>query len=148
MLPGEKEQAKIYTRRLVGVVYGMLFVVAGGMSLFSKPLVGLFALSEEGASLAIRLMLFHNLCAVLVHPLAFAIAHAFRAASDVNHTMIVAIFSMWVFRVGGAFLFAKVLEMGVFGVWLGMACDWVFRAILFSIRYLSGRWLTKYKKLG
>lgn len=145
---GEKKQAKIYTRRLVGTVYVMMFFVAGGMSLLASPLVGLFALSDEGTALAIHLILFHNLCAVILHPTAFALTNAFRAASDVSHTMIVSIISMWVFRVGGAFFFAKFLSLGVFGVWLAMFCDWGFRAILFGTRFLRGKWLTKYKELA
>ena len=144
---GEKEQAKHYTKLLVGIVYCLLFVVAGGISLLARPLVGMFHLSQEGTALAIRLILFHNICVMLIHPIAFAITNAFRAASDITNTMVISIASMWIFRVGGAIFFAKVLEFGVLGVWLGMFCDWFFRAIMFSIRFLTGRWLTKYKEL-
>ena len=40
------------------------------------------------------------------------------------------------------------LGMGPLGVWVAMTVDWVFRAILFAWRYLSGKWLTKYKKIA
>ena len=144
---GDREQAKIYTRRLVGTVYVMMFFVAGILILLASPLVGLFSLSEEASAIAIRLILLHNLCAMILHPTAFALTNAFRAASDVTHTMIVSMVSMWIFRVGGAFFFAKYLGLGVLGVWLGMFSDWFFRAVMFGARYLRGRWLTKYKAL-
>jgi Na+-driven multidrug efflux pump len=64
---------------------------------------------------------------------------------------------MWTFRVALSYVFATKsislfgltipgLGLGVFGVWLAMLVDWIFRTILFLIRYLSGRWLTKYKE--
>ncbi|MBQ9429135.1 MAG: hypothetical protein IJU41_06280, partial [Clostridia bacterium] len=53
--------------------------------------------------------------------------------------------SMWVFRVGGAYLFAFGFGLGVLGVWIAMMCDWVFRAALYIFRYKSGKWLNAYK---
>ena len=116
------------------------------MSVFSTQLIGLFNLSEEAATLAVNLFVFHNICVAIVHPVAFTLPNSFRAACDVSYTMVLSISSMWIFRVGGSFFFAKFLGLGVIGVWYGMACDWVFRAVIFGIRYFRGTWLTKYKK--
>ena len=33
--------------------------------------------------------------------------------------------------------------MGVMGVWISMTIDWLFRAIVFTIRYFSGKWQNK-----
>lgn len=144
----EKAQAKLYARRLLGIVYAIIAVMAVSMSIFSPNLVGLFSLSEEAEALAIRLFLLHNICVCTVWSTAFTLPNSFRAASDVTYTMVLSITSMWVFRVGGSFFFAKLLGMGVIGVWVGMACDWVFRAVLFGIHYLRGSWLTKYTKIN
>ncbi|MBQ7095257.1 MAG: MATE family efflux transporter [Clostridia bacterium] len=144
---GEKEQAKRYTRRLLGFVYGIILLMAVVMSIFAPQLVGTFRLTPEGSKLAVNLFLFHSICVSTIWPIAFTLPNSFRAASDVRYTMVISIVSMWIFRVGGGFFFAKFLELGVFGVWIGMACDWVFRAILFGTRFLRGRWLTKYKEL-
>ncbi|MBQ6824770.1 MAG: MATE family efflux transporter [Clostridia bacterium] len=142
----EPKQAKKYARNLVGLAYLFIITMALVMWLLSKQLVGLFNLSAESQPLAINLVLFHNAFVCTVWPIAFTLPNAFRAASDVNFTMILSIVSMWLFRVGGSFFFAKTLEFGIYGVWMGMACDWVFRAAVFGIRYLRGTWLTKYKK--
>ena len=37
----------------------------------------------------------------------------------------------------------KYLGMGVFGVWVAMVIDWVFRALCFVIRYFKGSWKKK-----
>ena len=63
-----------------------------------------------------------------------------RAAGDVKFAMIISIISMWVFRIGAAYLFADGLGFGALGVWFAMVCDWLFRTIVFSIRWLSGKW--------
>jgi Na+-driven multidrug efflux pump len=71
--------------------------------------------------------------------------------------MAISIFSMWFFRVMLAYFLAQEtvsvfgiwsfsgVGLGILGVWIAMTVDWVFRAALFAWRYLSGKWLTKYK---
>ena len=91
-------------------------------------------------------------------PIGFMLPSAFRAAGDVRFPLIVSMITMWVFRVAGSYVLAldtvsvfglfsfKGLGMGVMGVWVAMSIDWVFRAALFFIRYLSGRWLLQKDK--
>ena len=57
--------------------------------------------------------------------------------------MIVATISMWVFRIAFSYVLDKYMNMGVFGIWVAMTIDWLFRAIVFSIRYFSGKWQKK-----
>jgi len=62
----------------------------------------------------------------------------------VRFTMIVAIASMWLCRVGMAYILGQGLGLGVIGVWIAMTMDWVVRAFLFTNRVRTGKWL-KYK---
>ena len=62
-----------------------------------------------------------------------------------RYPMLVSVFSMWVFRVACSYILALGFDLGVLGVWIAMLIDWGFRTILFVIRFVSGRWLTKYK---
>lgn len=155
----EKEQAKKYAKILVGATYACLWVVVLGTWLFAEPLIGLYNLSPESAAEAKTLILTHAACAAVIWPLAFTLPNAFRAASDVKFSMKTSVFSMWVFRVALSYVFAKGsiaifgvtipgLGLGVLGVWVAMYVDWVFRAILFVIRFISGKWLTKYKAMN
>ena len=66
-----------------------------------------------------------------------------RAAGDVRFAMMISIVSMWVFRIGAAYLLANGLGLGAIGVWLAMAVDWLFRAIVFGFRWLGGKWKSK-----
>lgn len=153
---GEQEQAKKYSRILVGTTYLCLWGVVLLTFLVAEPVIGLYNLSEEGAELAHALILSRAVSAAVMWPVAFTLPNALRAASDVRFTMILSVSSMWCFRVALAYVFAQEtvsifgwsfpgLGMGVMGVWVAMYVDWIFRAVFFLIRYFSGRWLKKYR---
>jgi len=72
--------------------------------------------------------------------MSFTLPNALRAAADVKFTMLLSIFSMWVFRFGFSVLLGTMLGMGVFGVWVAMTIDWLVRAVCFTFRYRSGKW--------
>ena len=95
--------------------------------------------------MALQLIVIHSIILAVIHPTAFCLANSFRAANDVSYTMIIAIASMWICRIGFSYVFVKYLGMGVMGVWLAMFCDWIVRAIIFGTRFIRGTWLTKYK---
>ena len=56
-------------------------------------------------------------------------------------TMIVGVGSMWIFRIGAAFVLGGTLGFGVLGVWMAMVLDWVVRSLCFLLRYQSGKWV-------
>lgn len=131
---GEYEQAKQYTKKLVLLTYAFIVLICVPMAIFSREIVGIYHLSPEAAELARHMILAHSL-AMILWPLAFTIPHALRAGLDTKFTMVVSVFSMWVFRIGFAYLFIKGFHVGVMGVWFGMFIDWMFRALLYSGRF-------------
>lgn len=141
---GELSQARYYTKKLVGITYGLLIAMSIPMCLFAEELVGLYHLSEESSALCVQLLFLHSAFVCTFWPAAFTQPNAFRAASDVRYPMIISIFSMWVFRVGLSFVLGQVLEFGLTGVWISMGCDWLFRAVIFTAHNISGKWLTKF----
>jgi Na+-driven multidrug efflux pump len=54
---------------------------------------------------------------------------------DAKFTMMVSVFSMWLFRIGTSYLFVQVMHLGVMGIWYGMFIDWFFRAVVFALRF-------------
>jgi len=54
-----------------------------------------------------------------------------------------AIFSNMVIGLGGAHLLAVVLHMGIHGLWIAMALDELFRAVVMLIRWNGSRWKNK-----
>lgn len=137
---GEYGQAVHYTKKLMAVSY----IATGILSLLvflAMPLIlRFYSLTEETRALSILLINFHNVLAFALHPTSFNLSNSLRAAGDVRFTMAAGIASMIVFRLGSAFLFGIVLNLRVIGVWIAMGTDWLFRSILFVIRFRSGKW--------
>ena len=81
--------------------------------------------------------------AVFAWLLSFSLPNTFRAAGDVVLPMGVAIASMWIFRLGFAYLLGIYMGLGLMGVWIAMTIDWVFRGICFAARFKGHRWERK-----
>lgn len=138
------EQAKYYNRRLL-LVTALAHAVWGGLMYAGLPLIlGLYSnLTAETVSLVRSMFLWHTIGAAVLWPLAFIQTASLRAAGDVKYPMIMSILSMWVMRIGGAYLLVYPLGVGVAGVWVSMAViDWGFRAVIYALRWRSGKWKT------
>ena len=131
---GEVKQAKTYTKKLLAVNYGILLAVCTAMALGRGAIVGFYHLSPEAAGMAEELILVHCF-AMTVWPPAFALPNTLRAGMDARFTMMVSVFSMWVFRIGFAYLFVRGFGFGIMGVWCGMFIDWIFRMAVFLWRF-------------
>ena len=126
------------------------------LSTLATPLLHLYGQSGEISALARQLLLYHGIVSIVIWPIGFCLPPTFRAANDVRFTMVVSTLSMWVFRVALGYVMALEqvsvfglfslpgLGLGVFGVWLAMTVDWLFRATLFGWRFFSGKWLCRF----
>lgn len=140
---GDYEQVRYYNRLLILVTYGTLLVVDVLIFLALPFILPFYHLTEQTAVLTTQMLLCHTISAVLIWPLTFDLPASMRAAGDVTFAMTVSIISMWVFRIGAAYLLADWLQMGAIGVWLAMAVDWLFRAVVFEVRWIGGKWKLK-----
>lgn len=131
---GEPEQAKRYTKKVIAVNYGLLLVICTLMAVFRSFVVGIYNLSPEASDLAQKLLLAHS-CGMVLWPLSFALPNTLRAGLDAKFTMMVSVFSMWVFRIGLGYVFVKGLHMSVLGIWYAMFVDWIFRLVVFVWRF-------------
>ena len=137
---GEYRQARRYLFRLLRTAYFFVAGIGVFLIIFREPICGLYQLSPETTQLTGLLLVYNCICCMLVHPLSFALPNGLRAAGDVRYTMVVAIASMWVCRIGLAYLLAKGLNLGVLGVYIAMTVDWLVRGICFVTRVLTGKW--------
>ena len=87
-----------------------------------------------------QIVIFYAVCCVLIWPLAFTIPATFRASGDAKMCMVISVVSMWIFRIIFSYILGKYMGMGVFGVWVAMIIDWLFRGGCFIVRYYSGKW--------
>lgn len=138
---GETDQALYYLKKMMKTAYACMILLGIPLILFSRPLCSIYHLSEATTDVTVILLIYNCVCCMLVHPLSFAQANALRAAGDVRFTMTVAIASMWLCRVGMAYILGRGAGLGVIGVWIAMTMDWVVRAFLFTNRVRTGKWL-------
>ena len=142
---GDHEQAIYYTRKLLLWAYISMGIFNGGILLFLKPLVGIYALSGETMWLASWLVQIHAGSGLFLWPASFVLPNALRAANDVKFTMVVSVLSMAIWRLGFSYLLCVRMGWGAVGVWIAMVIDWVCRVICFVARMKSGAWKTKYQ---
>ena len=137
---GDFEQVKYYTKKLIRIIYISALAINVLVVLAVPFVVSIYGLSEEASSYARQILFYHSACVVTIWPLSFSLPNTLRAAADVKFTMGLSIFSMWVFRIGFSVVLGVYFHMGVFGVWVAMTIDWLFRSICFVTRYIRGKW--------
>jgi len=137
---GKVDEAKRYIKKLTLWAAVVLLVVNGIILALTMPVTKLAGLSPDEAQLTFSVMLVISILKPFLWPLSFIPINGLRAAGDVRFTMIAATISMWVCRVGVTTVLCRFMGIGLVGIWIGCMVDWCMRSIIFSGRYLSGKW--------
>lgn len=140
---GDYEQAVYYTKKMMKITITALAFTNLFIFVFAPQIFTLYNLTPETKELALTLIRYYNVMCIVFWPLSFTMANPLRAAGDVKFTMVIAIVSMWVWRVGFSYILGNTFGLGVFGVWVAMTMDWIFRGLAFTIRFLKGGWKDK-----
>jgi putative efflux protein, MATE family len=136
---GDYEQTEYYINKVTKIIYVALFVTCGSVCLLLSPILNVYHLSSEAMQMVKIINYSHVLMTIIVWPLGFALPTALRATGDAKFPMYVNILSMFVCRIGLAYIFAY-LGFGMLGTWFAMFVDWIIKAIVFSVRYKKGLW--------
>ncbi|AEV30737.1 putative efflux protein, MATE family [Sphaerochaeta pleomorpha str. Grapes] len=139
----QTDQAVYYSKKFLVYAYFAMGLIVTPIFFFSSGIVQVFNLSVEATLMASHVIKTCMVASILIWPTAFTLPNFLRAAGDAKYTMIVSMFSMWVFRVGMSYLLALQLGFGLLGVWYAMYIDWIFRSICFIVRFARGKWKTK-----
>ena len=147
----EKDQAVQYGSKLMKLTYKAMFVTSALIFFLSPILVKAFNLSEESAKLASGVIKTCMAANIFFWPMSFVMPNILRAAGDAKFTMIVSNISMWFFRVLFSLLISNFIlkkfpgntSLALYGVWLGMYLDWIFRGAFFFLRFKKRKWLKK-----
>ncbi len=141
---GKLDEAKYNIKKLT--LWGTGVLLAANWLIFGLtfPVVRLAGMEADAAELTIHVMLVICIVKPFLWPLSFLPINGMRAAGDVRFGMIASTISMWVFRVGLTTILCRFLGVGLVGIWCGYFADWLVRSIVFSLRYISGKW-TQYK---
>lgn len=137
------DEAYYWGKRLLLISYiAMTSLCIPGFFL-TPTVVGIFNLSGEASTIAVTVIRVTMIMGSLLWSPSFALPNFLRAAGDAKYTMVVSMFSMWLFRVAVSYYLAIGLGWGVYGVWIGMYIDWICRSLLFAQRFLRGKWRTR-----
>lgn len=135
---------KYYTHKLMKFTYIIMVVINMTLLLALPLIIRIYNLSDVTSEMTNQLMTYHCVLAMLIWPMSFTLPSALRAANDVKFTMWISMFSMWVWRILFSYLLAITFDLGVFGVWIAMTIDWLFRSVCFALRFKKG----KYKEIS
>jgi putative MATE family efflux protein len=134
------DEAEYYGKKLLGWSYvGILFTAIPSL-LFSHQLIGIYNLGSEASAIGYKMIFSYCVVAMLIWPPSFALPNALRAVNRAKFTMGVSMISMWIVRVGLSYILCLSTNIGVFGAWVAMYCDWITRGIPFLIEFKRGTW--------
>lgn len=137
-----KEQARHYGKKLLLLGYVCMLSLAALIFAFAPQIIRMFRLGEETSALAAGVVR-TCMAALVLWPPSFIGPNILRAAGDAKFTMYISTISMWLFRVLLSYVLALRTGLGLYGVWLGMYCDWLFRCAVYLLRLHGSRWLEK-----
>lgn len=137
---GDFKQARYYTKKLMWISIGCTALLSGLLIAFAPWVMKIYQLTPQTESLAVQVIRWHALLAVFFWMPSFTLPNTLRAAGDVVWTMLIAIASMWIFRIAFAYIFSYYFNGGLLGVWVAMTIDWAFRAVCYEVRYHGHKW--------
>ena len=137
---GRPDEAVFYTKHLFKFDYLMTTVASVLVIIFLKPIISVFSVSAQAQNLTFWIMVIYSIGSFLLYPTSFALASTLRGAGDTKFVMVVSTASMFIFRIGAAYLFVHAFNMGIIGTWVAMVSDWAIRSAIFIIRFKIGKW--------
>lgn len=108
----------------------------------SDLLFGIFTDNPEVIALGRKIMLI-EIALEIGRAVNIMLVRSSQAAGDVNFPIAISIIHVWLIAVGLGFVFSRVFNMGLVGIWIAMAMDECIRAVIFLFRWKSGRWKQK-----
>ena len=139
-----KDEAVYYIKKLsviaeVAIIVSCLLVFA-----LTGPVTVLGGMEPASAKMCFHMVIWITIVKPIVWTLAFVPAYGLRAAGDVKFSMAASCITMWLCRFCLCVILIRFLKFGTMGVWIGMFADWTVRAVIFTWRFHSRRWL-RYK---
>lgn len=137
---GRKEEAKYYILKLTA--YAEIVIIISCLVTFaiSRPVMRLAGMEPGSMEICYQMLIAITIVKPILWSLSFIPPYGLRAAGDVKFSMITATCTMWFCRVVLAVYLIRFQGFGPIAVWIGMFADWGIRSVIFSARFLSGKW--------
>lgn len=137
---GKMDEARYYIKKLTIWAAALLLITNWIIYAISLPVCHLAGFDQPTLELTMFVMLVISIVKPFLWPMAFVPQNGMRAAGDVNFSMLTAVISMWVFRVGLTTVLCRFMNVGLIGIWCGYFLDWAVRSVVNFLRYRSGKW--------
>ena len=138
---GRKDEAIYYIKKLSRLSEAVIIASCLLVFALTKPITMLAGMEPASAKLCFFMISFITIVKPVSWVLSFIPPYGMRAAGDVKFSMITSCCTMWLCRVSLCIYLCRVWGFGPIAVWIGMFSDWTLRAIIFSIRFHSRKWL-------
>ena len=138
---GRKDEAVYYIKKLCVIAECVIIVSCLIVYVLARPVTILGGMEKTSAAMCIHMINWITIVKPIVWMFAFIPAYGMRAAGDVKFSMITSCITMWTFRFCLCVYLIRVCGMGPMAVWIGMFTDWTVRAIVFGLRFKSGKWM-------
>lgn len=141
---GEHKFDESYRQTMLSVKYGTLIsgVVAFLCVFITKPILGLLTDNPLILSLVVPVMAI-NVFKELGRAGNYIIGTALKSSGDATITVIMGICSMPACAFLGSYVLGICLGLGIYGAWIGLACDECIRCIWMFFRLRSRKWEKK-----
>ncbi|MEJ4044777.1 EmmdR/YeeO family multidrug/toxin efflux MATE transporter [Erwinia sp. SLM-02] len=137
--------------RLLRYIFWLSNIGLCTLALLTVPFAGVLAAfytQDPQVIHVVKMLVWLNAAFMPFWAASWVLPAGLKGARDARYTMWVSLLSMWGGRIVAGYLLGIVLGMGVAGIWLGMALDWMIRGACFWRRLNSGRWLWKYRPVA
>lgn len=139
---GKAEQAKVLVTKSVKTSVAVSVCLAILLYVFYESIFRIFTQDEAILGLIQKVLLI-DIFLEIGRAVNMVMINSLLAAGDTKYPVSCAIFSMWLIAVPSAYLFGTVMELGIAGVWVGLAMDEWCRAMAFLRRWRSNVWQKK-----
>ena len=136
-----KDEAVYYIKKLSVIAEVTIIVSCLLVFVLTRPVTMLGGMEKTSADMCRHMVMWITIVKPIMWVSAFVPAYGLRAAGDVKFSMISSCAVMWLCRFCLSVLLIRGLGFGPMGVWIGMFADWTVRAVLFTWRFHSRKWL-------
>jgi len=135
-------EANDYVKSTLKIAGLVTLIIAIVLRLAAEPLFSIVTQNPEIVSLG-KTILAIDIILEVGRSTNITMVRSLQATGDIQFPIILGIISTWTISVGLSLVLGKFLGLGLIGVWIAMTCDECLRAIIFLLRWKTGKWKTK-----
>lgn len=144
---GNKERAEEIVKKAIMVALLIMVMITVPLFFFRENLMQVFIADEAVIAEGARYLAIFSI-SIPFFGIFRIFDSTYRGTGHTKPAMVLSLFRIWALRLGLSYLlgyaaFGVGLDLGVLGIWIGMACSNIIAAFLSFIYFSTGRWKSK-----